>query len=70
MYGVRPMAGARLSSSVGVKPRPTQEVDAMQKIVASMLAAFTLSMIGISYPGSGWPCNALTRPCHGPVHPL
>jgi hypothetical protein len=42
----------------------------MQKIVASMLAAFTLSMIGISYPGSGWPCNALTRPCHGPVHPL
>jgi hypothetical protein len=41
----------------------------MQKLLASTLAALTLTMIGISHPGSGWPCNALTRACHGPIHP-
>ena len=42
----------------------------MQKLIASTLAAFTLTMLGISHAGAGWPCNALTGPCHGPVHTL
>ncbi len=42
----------------------------MHKLLASTLAALTLTMIGVAHPGSSWPCNTLTRPCHGPVHPL
>jgi hypothetical protein len=42
----------------------------MQKLLATTLATLALTMIGITHPGSSWPCNAVTGPCHGPVHPL